>query len=149
MENHRTIRPKHINAIGTLFGGDILRWFDEESALYVYECLSKDCPRIMTSVAIYSFNFLKPAFSNQRIKSKWQIVHIGKTSITVKGLYEKWEDNSWVKFAQGYSCLCAIDANGKPVTYSLKPEINFEKIKSNKEWEIVENLKSLTSLKKK
>lgn len=148
MENHRFVSPRNVNTLGTLFGGDLLRWFDEEAALFAYECLSDENPKRMTGVAIYSFNFLKPAISGQRIKSTWKIVHVGKTSLTVKGVYEKWEENSWIKMAEGYSCLCAINEFGTPTTYVLNPEINFNKIKSNKEWGIVENFKALTRLKK-
>jgi acyl-CoA hydrolase len=154
MENHRFLSPRNINTLGTLFGGDLLRWFDEEAALFAYECLEDQQPKRMTGVAIYSFNFLKPAYANNRIRSQWQIVHVGKTSLTVKGIYEAWQldaddfQQKWVKIAEGYSCLCAITAEGKPTTYVLKPEINFEEIKSNKEWGIVENFKALTRLNK-
>ena len=141
-----------MNTVGTLFGGQLLSWFDEESALYVYNCLSDDCAKKMTSVCVYSFNFLKPAFEGDRIRSLWEVVHFGNSSITVKGVYEKDEvvgtTHKWVKMAQGYSCLCAIDDDGKPTSYTFKPEIDVEKIKAGKDWEIVEKLKALTKLNK-
>lgn len=154
MINHRFIKPEYMNSVGTLFGGQLLSWFDEETALYAYECLSDDHPKRMTSVCVYAFNFLKPAFVAERIRSRWQLVHVGNTSLTVKGMYDRWEttqhtgsNNEWVLFAQGYSCLCVLDGT-KPTKVHLKSEIDVKKIRANKEWEIVENFKSLTRLDK-
>lgn len=152
MENHRFVFPKDLNSIGTLYGGTILEWFDQEAALFAYECLNEKACQKLTGVCVYAFNFIKPVFESERIRSRWQVAHIGGTSITVKGMYEKWitrepnDRNKWILFAQGYSCLCAIDIDGKPISIFLKPEINKEALKNNKEWDIVEKFKSLTRL---
>ena len=152
MENHRFLSSRHMNTIGTLFGGQILSWFDEEAALFAYECLGEQEPKRMTGVCVYSFNFLKPAYIKDRIRSRWEIVHIGKTSLTVKGIYEAWQldandfQQKWTKVAQGYSCLCSITQEGKPTAFNLKPEIDVEEIKLKKEWDVIENLKALTRL---
>ena len=150
MENHRFVFPADVNTLGTLFGGKMLSWFDEEAALFAYECLDDQPAQRLTGVAIYSFNFLKPTYVNSRIRSQWKIVHVGKTSLTVKGTYEAQqlgvEDSEWDIVAEGYSCLCAIDEEGVPTYCVLKPDINFKEIKSNKEWGIIENFKALTRL---
>jgi len=152
MENHRFVRPEHLNTLGTLFGGNILSWFDEEAALFACECLEDQQPKRLTGVAVYAFNFLKPAFAKNRLRSCWEIVHVGKTSLTVKGIYEAWQldaedlQQKWVKVAEGYSCLCTVTDKGIPMYCVLKPEINFKEIKLNKEWGIVENFKALTRL---
>lgn len=148
MENHRFISNRNCNTIGTLFGGDLLRWFDEESALFAYECLDDEHPKRMTTVCVYSFNFLKPICMGHRVRSLWNVAHVGKTSLTVKGTYEEWIDHEWREAAIGYACLCTVNEEGRPTALHLHPEININEIKAHKDWEIIEKFKSLTKLTK-
>ncbi|GAA1690174.1 hypothetical protein GCM10009792_07810 [Microcella alkalica] len=34
LDTRRWVRPEDLNANGTLFGGSLLRWIDEEAAIY-------------------------------------------------------------------------------------------------------------------
>ncbi|MEE6271936.1 acyl-CoA thioesterase [Georgenia wangjunii] len=82
--NFRTrkwIRPEDLNANGTLFGGSLLRWIDEEAAIYVTIQLGNE--RVVTKY-MSEINFLSSAEQGDIIEMGLVATRFGRTSLTMR-----------------------------------------------------------------
>lgn len=75
------IKPEDLNANGTLFGGSLLRWIDEEAA--IYSIVQLENPRVVTKY-ISEINFLSSARQGDIIELGITATHFGRTSITMR-----------------------------------------------------------------
>lgn len=75
------VKPEDINPNGTLFGGRLLAWIDEEAALYTVVQL--DNPQIVTKF-ITEIDFISTAKSGDIIQIGMEVVKFGTTSITLR-----------------------------------------------------------------
>lgn len=74
------IKPEDLNPNGTLFGGSLLRWIDEEAAIYAIVQL--DNPRIVTKY-ISEINFVSSAVQSDIIELGIMATRFGRTSLTM------------------------------------------------------------------
>jgi acyl-CoA hydrolase len=74
------IKPEDLNPNGTLFGGSLLRWLDEEAAIYAIVQLEND--RVVTKY-ISEINFVSSAKQGDIIELGITATHFGRTSITM------------------------------------------------------------------
>ncbi|MGV8915947.1 MAG: acyl-CoA thioesterase [Kaistella sp.] len=74
------IKPEDLNPNHTLFGGRLLQWIDEESALYAIVQL--ETPRCVTKF-ISEINFISSAKQGDIIEIGIEATAFGKTSITL------------------------------------------------------------------
>jgi len=74
------IKPEDLNPNQTLFGGKLLQWIDEESALYAIVQL--ETPRCVTKY-ISEINFVSSAKQGDIIEIGIEAIAFGKTSITL------------------------------------------------------------------
>ncbi|HEX6982582.1 MAG TPA: hotdog domain-containing protein, partial [Balneolaceae bacterium] len=74
-------KPHDLNAGGTLFGGSVLSWIDEEAAIYAICQLGKGniVTKFMTEI-----NFVSSARLGDIIEIGMETVKFGRTSITVR-----------------------------------------------------------------
>ncbi|RNC85336.1 MAG: acyl-CoA thioesterase [Balneola sp.] len=77
----KLIKPQDLNAHGTLFGGTVLSWIDEEAAIFVLCQLGKG--NIVTKY-MSEINFVNSAKLGEVIEIGMETVKFGRTSITVK-----------------------------------------------------------------
>ena len=79
--SRKLIKPEDLNAHGTLFGGSVLAWIDEEAAIYVICQLGKGniATKFMSEI-----DFVSSAKLGDIIEIGMQTVAFGRTSITVK-----------------------------------------------------------------
>jgi acyl-CoA hydrolase len=75
------IRPEDLNANGMLFGGSLLRWIDEEAAIYTIVQLEN--PKVVTKF-ISEINFVSSAKEGDIIEMGITATHFGTTSITMR-----------------------------------------------------------------
>lgn len=75
------IKPEDLNANGTLFGGSLLRWIDEEAAIYAIVQLEN--PYIVTKY-ISEINFVSSARQSDIIEMGMTATHFGRTSLTMR-----------------------------------------------------------------
>jgi len=75
------VKPEDLNPNGTLFGGKLLAWIDEEIALYTI--IQLENPRIVTKF-ISEINFMSSAKQGDIVEIGMEAVSFGKSSITVK-----------------------------------------------------------------
>lgn len=75
------VKPEDLNANGTLFGGRLLAWIDEEAALYSIVQLenSKIVTKFMSEI-----NFMSSAKQGDIIEIGIEVVKFGKTSLELK-----------------------------------------------------------------
>ncbi|MEM1408916.1 MAG: hotdog domain-containing protein, partial [Bacteroidota bacterium] len=74
------VKPEDLNANGTLFGGSLLRWIDEEAAIYAIIQLENH--RCVTKY-ISEINFVSSARQGDIIELGMEATHFGTTSLTI------------------------------------------------------------------
>jgi acyl-CoA hydrolase len=82
--NFRTrkwIKPEDLNANGTLFGGSLLRWIDEEAAIYAIIQLGNE--RVVTKF-ISEINFVSSAEQGDIVEMGLRATRFGRTSMTMR-----------------------------------------------------------------
>ena len=77
----KLIKPEDLNAGRTLFGGQLLKWIDEEAAIYAMCQLNN---RKVTTKFMSEINFISPAFLGDVIEIGIETTKLGTTSITFK-----------------------------------------------------------------
>lgn len=86
----KLIKPGDLNANNTLFGGQLLKWIDEEAGIYAMTKL--DTTRVVTKF-MSEINFVSSASQADVIEIGLQFISIGRTSITfrceVRNLFSK------------------------------------------------------------
>lgn len=75
------VKPEDLNPNGTLFGGRLLAWIDEEAALYTIVQLENR--RIVTKY-ISEINFISAPVQGDVIELGIEVVKFGKSSLTLR-----------------------------------------------------------------
>ena len=81
--NFRTrklIKYEDLNAKGTLFGGQVLKWIDEEAAIF---CMCQLNTKSIVTKAMSEINFVSSANTGDIIEIGCELVSFGTTSITI------------------------------------------------------------------
>jgi len=74
------IKPEDLNPNGTLFGGRLLEWIDEEAALYAI--IQLENPRTVTKF-MSEINFMSSAKKGDIIEIGLGVVGFGRSSLTL------------------------------------------------------------------
>lgn len=74
------VKPEDLNPNGTLFGGQLLAWIDEEAALYTI--IQFENSKIVTKY-ISEINFMSSAVQGDIVELGIEVIKFGKTSITL------------------------------------------------------------------
>ncbi|RTE51964.1 acyl-CoA thioesterase [Arenibacter aquaticus] len=74
------VKPEDLNANGTLFGGKVLAWIDEEAALY--SIIQLENKRVVTKY-MSEINFMSTALKGDIVEIGIDVVKFGKTSLTL------------------------------------------------------------------
>ena len=77
----KLVKPEDLNPGGSLFGGQLLRWIDEEAAIYAMCQL--DNSRVTTKF-MSEIDFTSPAKPGDVIEIGLEMIEIGITSITFR-----------------------------------------------------------------
>jgi acyl-CoA hydrolase len=77
------VRPEDLNANGSLFGGSLLKWIDEEAAIYAIVQLGNY--RVVTKL-ISEINFEASAQQGDLIEMGLTATHFGRTSLTMRAV---------------------------------------------------------------
>jgi acyl-CoA hydrolase len=75
------VKPQDLNPSGTLFGGKLLAWIDEEAALYTI--IQLENPKIVTKY-ISEINFMSSAKQGDIVEIGIDVIKFGKSSLTLK-----------------------------------------------------------------
>jgi len=75
------VKPEDLNANGTLFGGKLLAWIDEESALY--SIVQLENPKVVTKF-MSEINFMSAAKQGDIVEIGLEVSKFGKSSLVLK-----------------------------------------------------------------
>lgn len=80
-KTRKLVKPTDLNARGTLFGGQLLKWIDEEAAIFAF--CQADTPHLVTK-AMSEIEFVSPVIVGDIIEFGCEMLELGNSSITVK-----------------------------------------------------------------
>jgi acyl-CoA hydrolase len=118
--SRKLIKPEDLNAHGTLFGGTVLSWIDEESAIFVTCQLDKG--NIVTKY-MSEINFVSSAKLGDIIEIGMETVKFGTTSITVRcEVRNKFTKDTIIKIDK--IIFVHLDKEGKPTPHGINQPQN-------------------------
>jgi acyl-CoA thioesterase YciA len=118
--SRKMIKPQDLNAHGTLFGGSVLAWIDEEAAIYVYCQLGKG--NIVTKF-MSEIDFVSSAKLGDVIEIGMETVKFGKSSITVKcEVRHKFTHKVIIRIDK--IVFVHLDENNKPAAHGIIRPVN-------------------------
>jgi acyl-CoA hydrolase len=79
--SRKWVKPEDLNPNGTLFGGRLLEWIDEEAALYTI--IQLENPKIVTKY-ISEINFMSSAKQGDIVELGMEVTKFGRSSLTLK-----------------------------------------------------------------
>ena len=104
------VRPENLNQHGTLFGGSLLQWIDEEAAIFAIYQIGNQ--RLVTKY-LSEINFLASAYQGDMIELQFSVVQFGTTSVTMACRVEKTvTGEELVNVAK--IVLVGLDKHGRP-----------------------------------
>ena len=80
-KSRRLIKPEDLNPRGTLFGGVLLSWIDEEAAIFAICQLETE---YVVTKLISEINFVSPGYQGNVVEIGLEVTKLGTTSITLK-----------------------------------------------------------------
>jgi acyl-CoA hydrolase len=118
--SRKLIKPQDLNAHGTLFGGSVLSWIDEEAAIFVLCQLGKG--NIVTKY-MSEINFVNSAKLGEVIEIGMETVKFGRTSITVKcEVRTKFEKHTIITIDE--IVFVHVDEHGRPTPHFITEPAN-------------------------
>ena len=114
------IKPEDLNPNGTLFGGHLLAWIDEELALY--SIVQLENPRIVTK-HMSEIDFVSSAKQGDVIEIGIDVVKFGNTSLTLKCEVRNMMSRTVIITIESVT-MVSMGADGKPQAHG-KTEIEF------------------------
>ena len=122
MEFHsrKLIKPQDLNSHGTLFGGTVLAWVDEEAAIFVSCQLGKG--NIVTKY-MSEINFVNSAKLGEVIEIGMETVKFGRTSITVRcEVRNKFTKETIITIDT--IVFVHVDQFGQPIPHNITEAVN-------------------------
>lgn len=109
------VKPEDLNPRGTLFGGKLLAWVDEEAAIYAICQLGTK--NVVTKL-ISEINFISPAYQGDIIDIGVEVTAFGRTSITLKCIVRNKDTKKEIVVIEKMIFVC-VDENGKSFAHSM------------------------------
>lgn len=118
--SRKLIKPQDLNAHGTLFGGSVLSWIDEEAAIFVSCQLGKG--NIVTKF-MSEIDFVSSAGLGDIIEIGMETVTFGTSSITVRCLVRnKFSKETILKIDK--IIFVHLDKDGNPTPHNIQHPAN-------------------------
>ncbi|MBS7253907.1 acyl-CoA thioesterase [Flavobacterium branchiicola] len=116
------VKPEDLNPNGTLFGGKLLAWIDEELALYTIIQLQN--PKVVTK-HMSEINFRSSARQGDIVEIGIDVVKFGNTSVILKCAVRNMMTRDLI-ITIDETTMVNLDENGKPKAHG-KTQIEFVK----------------------
>lgn len=116
--NFRTrklIKPEDLNPRGTLFGGELLRWIDEEAAIF---CMCQLNTKNIVTKIMSEVDFISSAKLGEVVEIGCELVQFGKTSITIKCMVRNKDTQKIITIVDKIVFVC-VDDEGKPKEHGI------------------------------
>ena len=114
------VKPDDLNANGTLFGGKLLAWIDEEAALY--SIVQLENPKVVTKF-MSEINFMSAAKQGDIVEIGLDVVQFGKSSLVLKCEVRNMMTREKIITIDNIT-MVNLDENGKPKPHG-KTQIEF------------------------
>lgn len=114
------VKPEDLNPNGTLFGGTLLAWIDEEAALYTVVQLENN--KIVTKY-ISEINFMSSAKQGDIVEIGIEVTKFGKSSMTLKCEARNKMTHETILTVENI-IMVNLGADGKPMPHG-KTKIEF------------------------
>ncbi|MBW2938976.1 acyl-CoA thioesterase [Aureisphaera sp. CAU 1614] len=125
--SRKWVKPEDLNPNGTLFGGRLLEWIDEEAAMYTI--IQLENPGIVTKF-MSEINFRSSAKKGDIVEIGIEVVHFGKSSITLQcEVRNKMTRETIITIDK--IIMVNLDEDGIPVPHG-KTQIEYVKDRLNK-----------------
>lgn len=130
------VLPSDTNALGTIFGGTVMKWIDIAAAI----AARRHCRTIAVTVSLDKLDFLSPVKLGNTVVIKAKLAYAGRTSMVVGVTVESEETETGIRSetATAWLTFVALDKKGKPkavpplIPESAEEKRIFEKIKKKK-----------------
>jgi acyl-CoA hydrolase len=109
-KTRKLVAPPDLNPAETLFGGQLLKWIDEETAIYAM-CQLGD--NFVVTKYMSEINFRNPAFQGDIIEIGAEVTDVGNTSITLR-CEVRVKDTKVIIVTIDKIVLVHVDQNGRP-----------------------------------
>jgi len=116
------VRPEDLNANGTLFGGSLLRWIDEEAAIYAILQLGNH--RVVTKL-ISEINFEASALQGDLIEMGLTATKFGRTSLTMRAVVRNMITRQRILTIERI-VFVSLDEDGRPKPHGFT-EITYDR----------------------
>lgn len=107
------VRPEDLNANGTLFGGSLLKWIDEEATIYAILQLGNR--RVVTKI-ISEINFVASAVEGDLIEMGLIATKFGTTSITMRAEVRNMITRKSI-LTVDHIVFVGLDVDGRPMPH--------------------------------
>ena len=112
---HEWVRPEDLNANGTLFGGSLLKWIDEEATIYTIIQLGNG--RVVTKF-ISEINFVSSAQQGDLVEMGLTAVGWGRTSLTMRAEVRNMITHASILTVERI-VFVSLDEHGRPVPHGF------------------------------
>lgn len=142
VEQSFLLMPRHLNAAGHLFGGQLLAWIDETAGIVALR--HAQCN--VVTVAVDNMYFKAGAGINDVVVLIGRITHVGRSSMEVRiDSYAEKLDGTRTMINRAYFVMVATDENQKPVEV---PGLIVEGVTQQIEWEAGEKRSQLRKMRR-
>lgn len=112
-KTRKLIKPEDLNARGTLFGGQVLKWIDEEASIFTICQLGE---RNIVTKAMSEINFVASAKTGDIVEIGCELVSFGTTSIIISCEVRN-KDTKQTIIKVDKIVFVLLDENGKPTPH--------------------------------
>ena len=114
-KTRKLIKYEDLNARGTLFGGQVLKWIDEEASIFTICQLGR---RSIVTKAMSEVNFVSSAKLGDVVEIGCELVQFGTTSITIAcEVRNKDTKQSIIRIDK--IVFVSVEANGRPIPHGI------------------------------
>lgn len=120
------VLPSHINALGSIFGGQVMAWIDIAAAV----CAQRHSNQDVVTASIDRLDFVAPVYKGWVVNLKASVNYTSRTSmeVGVRVDAENPKTNETFHTASAYLTFVALGNDGRPTQIpALKPETEEEK----------------------
>ncbi|WP_449278795.1 acyl-CoA thioesterase [Leucobacter sp. GX24907] len=107
------VKPEDLNQHGTLFGGRLLQWVDEEAAIIAVAQLGSI---EVTTRHLSELDFLAPAARGDLLELEYRVTGFGRTSVTMTCRVENAVTGQEI-LTLDRIVFVALDASGRPAAH--------------------------------
>jgi len=111
----KLVKYEDLNAKGTLFGGQVLKWIDEEAAIF---CMCQLSSKSIVTKAMSEVNFVSSAKLGDIVEIGCELVGFGRTSVTIACEVRN-KDTKKTIIRVDKIVFVAVDENGKPTPHGI------------------------------